>query len=204
MSGRRIFIVDDDESVLDSLGNYFSMKGYAVSTYNSAIDFLDGYDYDADIQLGCLVSDINMDNMDGIELQTALNAHGFLLPTIFITGHADTNIAIKAMKLGAYDFIEKPFSPPELLKAVEGAIADKKGAIEINKRYLLLSAREKEVLSLIIQGDKNKNIAEKLFISLVTVEAHRAKVMKKMQANSFAELVTMSTLINREGGNNGK
>ena len=204
MIGRRVFIVDDDESVLSSLESYFSMKGYAVSTYNSALDFLDGYDYKADIPLGCLVSDINMDNMDGIELQTALNQRGFLLPTIFITGHADTNIAIKAMKLGAYDFIEKPFSPPELLKAVESAILDSTKSIEVNKRYLSLSKREKGVFSLIIKGYKNKNIAETLFISLATVEAHRAKIMKKMEADSFAELVTMSTLINEERENNGK
>lgn len=204
MTKPRIFIVDDDESVLGSLSSYFSMKGYAVATYHSAINFLDDYGYDADVQLGCLVSDINMDHMDGIELQTILNERGFLLPTIFITGHADTNIAIKAMKLGAYDFIEKPFSPVELLKAVEEAILDKKKSIEVNQRYLLLSDREKGVLSLIIQGDKNKNIAETLFISMPTVEAHRAKIMKKMEAGSLAELVTMSTLINKERGSNGK
>ena len=204
MTDRSVFIVDDDESVLGSLGNYFSMKGYVVSTYHSAIDFLKAYDYGAEVQLGCLVSDISMDHMDGIALQTELNERGFLLPTVFITGHADTNIAIQAMKLGAYDFIEKPFSPSDLLTAVESAILDKQKSIEINKRYLSLSKREKGVFSLIIAGYKNKNIAEKLFISLATVEAHRAKIMKKMEAGSFAELVTMSTLINEERDNNGK
>ena len=188
-----VFIVDDDKKVCDSLSNFFKLHDFEVSTYTSAQSYLDDLDRN---YMGCLVSDIDMEDMTGLELQGSLNKNGCIRPTIFITGHANVNIAVEAMKLGALDFFEKPFDPDLLLAKVTDAINLFSEKIFILGCYNLLTQKEIEVFKLVISGDKNRSIAEKLFISIPTVEAHRSKVMKKMKVKSVAELVRLSTLLN--------
>jgi FixJ family two-component response regulator len=191
-----VFIVDDDKKVCDSLSNFFKLHDFEVSTYTSAQSYLDDLDRN---YMGCLVSDIDMEDMTGLELQDSLNKIGCIRPTIFITGHANVNIAVEAMKLGALDFFEKPFDPDLLLAKVTDAINLFSEKIFILGCYNLLTQKEIEVFKLVISGDKNRSIAEKLFISIPTVEAHRSKVMKKMKVKSVAELVKLSTLLNNNG-----
>jgi FixJ family two-component response regulator len=191
-----VFIVDDDKKVCDSLSNFFKLHDFEVNTYTSAQSYLDDLDRN---YMGCLVSDIDMEDMTGLELQDNLNKIGCIRPTIFITGHANVNIAVEAMKLGALDFFEKPFDPDLLLTKVTDAINLFSEKIFILGCYNLLTQKEIEVFKLVILGDKNRSIAEKLFISIPTVEAHRSKVMKKMKVKSVAELVRLSTLLNNNG-----
>ncbi|HIB28659.1 MAG TPA: response regulator transcription factor [Candidatus Thioglobus sp.] len=191
-----VFIVDDDKKVCDSLSNFFKLHDFEVNTYTSAQSYLDDLDRN---YMGCLVSDIDMEDMTGLELQDSLNKIGCIRPTIFITGHANVNIAVEAMKLGALDFFEKPFDPDLLLTKVTDAINLFSEKIFILGCYNLLTQKEIEVFKLVISGDKNRSIADKLFISIPTVEAHRSKVMKKMKVKSVAELVRLSTLLNNNG-----
>lgn len=191
-----IFIVDDDQTVRDSLSKFFKIHQFKVSVYESAISYLDDLDQ---TDVGCLISDIDMEEISGLQLQQRLNELKCIRPTIFITGHASVNIAIEAMKLGAIDFIEKPFDPDILLFKVTTAIELFSEKISIINRYRLLTKKEIEVFNCVVNGDKNRNISEKLFISQPTVEAHRSKVMKKMQAKSVADLVRASILAHIEG-----
>jgi FixJ family two-component response regulator len=136
-----------------------------------------------------------MPGMSGIELQEALNERNFLLPTIFITAHADINIAINAMKVGAKDFVEKPFEPYILLDLVEKHITENEDYFLINNAYLSMSDKERKVFKAVVGGGKNKEMSQSLFMSIGTIESYRSKIMKKMGASSFAELVNMSNLI---------
>ena len=192
-SAKHVFIVDDEPEVRDSLSKFFKLHQFKVSVYADAITYLNNLNQD---DVGCLISDIDIDEMNGLELQKRLNELKCIRPTIFITGHSDISIAVEAMKLGAMDFIEKPFDPDILLIKATLAIELFTDKILIINRYRLLTNKEIQVFNCVINGEKNRIIADKLFISLPTVEAHRSRVMKKMQAESVADLVRFSMLTN--------
>ena len=190
-----VYVVDDDASIRDSLAMLLRSVGLASRTFADAKSFLAAYAPRANC---CLVADVRMPGMSGIELQDALGARGTALPVVIITGHGDIAMAVRAMKAGAADFIEKPFHDQTLLDAVhralERASPNPAGAAEadltsLHARLATLSVREREVMSLVVEGRPNKVIATRLGLSTRTVEVHRAKVMEKMGARSLAELV---------------
>lgn len=193
---KTVFVVDDDPAVRDSLSLFFDSKGYAVRAFDSAMAFLDGYKA---IEPSCLLLDIRMPGMDGMELQETMAKRNIRIPTIFITGHGDITMAVRAIKKGACDFIEKPFDNNALLKCIEAAISlsQEKHLLNtrisgITKHYKQLTPREKEVMAQVVNGLSNKQIAEKLYISHRTVEIHRRRVMNKMQASSISDLISMA------------
>ncbi|WP_332672758.1 response regulator transcription factor [Aromatoleum sp.] len=190
---QKIYIVDDDEALRDSLVWLLESNGYAVASYESAASFLEIYDASL---TGCLVLDVRMPGMSGLELFEELKRRRSPLPVIFITGHGDVPMAVSAVKKGAVDFIEKPFGDRDMLALIEQCLAaERENRIkrrletEVARRLAHLTHREREVLDLIIGGKLNKQIADVLGISIKTVEVHRARVMEKMGANSLAELV---------------
>ena len=190
-----IFIVDDDAAVRDALKLLLRSVGQAVETYGSAQEFLDVYSED---RAGCLVLDIRMPGMSGLELQQKLNEKHSILPIIFITGHGDVPMAVEAMQAGAVDFIQKPFRDQDLIDRINQALEkdnSNRAALgernDIRKRLETLTPREREVLDLVVHGKANKVIAGDLKLSQRTVEIHRARVMEKMQASSLAHLVRM-------------
>ncbi len=190
-----VFVVDDDAAVRDSLKLLLKSVGQAVETFASAQEFLDAY---KDDRPGCLVLDIRMPGMSGLELQEKLNERRSILPVIFITGHGDVPMAVEAMQAGAVDFIQKPFRDQDLLdrinQAVERDTANRADLAErnaIRRRLGTLTPREREVMDLVVRGKANKVIAGDLNLSQRTVEIHRARVMEKMQASSLAHLVRM-------------
>jgi FixJ family two-component response regulator len=190
-----IFIVDDDMAVRDALKLLLRSVGQAVETYGSAQEFLDAYSED---RPGCLVLDIRMPGMSGLELQQKLNEKHSILPIIFITGHGDVPMAVEAMQAGAVDFIQKPFRDQDLIDRINQALekdSNNRAALgernDIRKRLETLTPREREVLDLVVHGKANKVIAGDLKLSQRTVEIHRARVMEKMQASSLAHLVRM-------------
>ncbi|MHA1598795.1 MAG: response regulator transcription factor [Alphaproteobacteria bacterium] len=194
-TGPVVFIVDDDDAVRESLNWLVSSVDLKVESYASAGDFLGQCRPN---QSGCLITDIRMPGLSGLELQDELNRRGCDLPVIVITGHGDVQTAVRAMKAGAFDFVEKPFNDQLLLDLVNRAVAmslksnrEQTQQAEVQARVDTLTPREKEVLEHISSGEPNKGIAHLLGISEKTVEAHRAKVMGKMQAKSLAELVKM-------------
>ena len=196
-----IFVVDDDDAVRDSLSDLIDSVGLEVATYSSAHEFLDVYD---NAERGCLVLDIRMPGMSGLELQERLNDRGSTLPIVFITGHGDVPMAVEAMKRGAVDFIQKPFRDQELLDRINLALEQnrRRRAAEETKqdiagRIASLTRREREVMEMVIQGKANKVIAIDLGLSQRTVEVHRAHVMDKMKARTLAELVRMNTTLER-------
>jgi len=186
---------DDDDAVRQALAFMLSASGYAVRVYESASLFLDGV---ATLQPGCIVTDVRMPGMDGLELQQRLKVLNVPMPVIVITGHGDVPLAVQAMKAGAVDFIEKPFSDEALLGAIRVAVnrhtidaARSNEIAGINSRMAALSAREMEVLEGLVQGHPNKTIAYDLQISARTVEVHRANVMTKMGASTLSDLLRM-------------
>lgn len=188
-----IYVVDDDEAVRDSLTLLLKAVGLTGQAYSSATEFLDNHDPE---QHGCLVADIRMPGMSGLDLQDELNRRGAPIPLIFITGHGDVPMAVDAMKSGALDFIEKPFRDQDLLDRVHQALAwDKERRAEnletlaIRERLTTLTPRETEVMERVVQGQANKVIAMDLGVSQRTVEIHRARVMEKMGVRSVAKLV---------------
>lgn len=188
-----IFIVDDDEALRDSLVWLLESSGYQVCAYDSAETFLDAYRAE---MTGCLVLDVRMPGMSGLELFEELRQRHCTLPVIFITGHGDVPMAVAAVKRGAVDFIEKPFGDRAMLGLIEESLARERDSrqqrqleAETARRLADLTQREREVLDLIIAGKLNKQIADLLGISIKTVEVHRARVMEKMGASSLAELV---------------
>jgi two-component system, LuxR family, response regulator FixJ len=190
-----IFIVDDDAAVRDALKLLLRSVGQAVETYGSAQEFLDAYSED---RPGCLVLDIRMPGMSGLELQQKLNEKHSILPIIFITGHGDVPMAVEAMQAGAVDFIQKPFRDQDLIDRINQALekdSSNRAALgernDIRRRLETLTPREREVLDLVVHGKANKVIAGDLKLSQRTVEIHRARVMEKMQASSLAHLVRM-------------
>lgn len=192
-SGPLIYLVDDDEAVRDSLGMLFDSIGLAHQTYASALDFLLSFD---PARHACLVADIRMPGLSGLELQQRLNDQGAETPIIFITGHGDVPMAVTAMKSGAVDFVQKPFRDQDLIdrinKALERDLERRKTRAEqdeIRSRIALLTPREKEVMQCVVRGQANKVIAMDLGVSQRTVELHRARVMRKLKMRSLAELV---------------
>jgi len=188
-----VFVVDDDEAVRDSLALLLRSVELAVATFSSANEFLDSYDPAAP---GCLILDVRLPGMSGLELQQRLADDGADLPIVFITGHGDVPMAVRAMRRGAVDFLQKPFSDQQLLDRVQQALAEQsqrrqqsESKAEIAQRIRSLTPREHEVMELIVEGLANKVIANRLGTSQRTVEVHRASVMRKMQADSVARLV---------------
>ena len=190
---RTVFVVDDDAAALDSLVMLLRSDGLSPRGYLSAHDFLAQFDPRA---RGCVITDLRMPGMDGVELIKALKAADSLLPVIVITGHADVTRAVDAMKAGATDFLEKPYESEQILRAVRAGLeandvaADAGAArLRVQRRMDSLTARERQVLDLIMQGSSNKVIAAQLAISPRTVEIYRANVMSKMRADSLSDLV---------------
>jgi len=193
-----VHVIDDDDAVRDSLAFLLKTAGLAVATHESAVAFLAAL---PQIAPGCIVTDIRMPGLSGIELIRRLAADGIRLPVIVITGHGDVPLAVEAMKLGAVDFLEKPFDEDNLLGAVRSALDryDEEGKraarqAEIRAKVASLSARERQVLHGLVAGRANKTIAFDLGISPRTVEIYRANVMTKMKAGSLSELVRMALI----------
>lgn len=196
-----VHVVDDDPAIRNSLTASLEVRGLAVENYESAEAFLSSYD---DNQIGCLVLDIRMPGINGLELQKILAKKNYTIPIIFVTGHGDVPMSVQALKNGAIDFLEKPYRQEVLHERIEQALvrsieARQKAAEEnrIKKCYNNLTPREKQVMSLLTCGvanTSNKKIAEVLKISPRTVEDHRAKIMLKMQAKSLYELVAMAKI----------
>jgi FixJ family two-component response regulator len=191
-----IFVVDDDEAVRDSLQWLLEGKDYRVRTYDSAENFLARYDAR---EVACLVVDIRMTGMSGLELQDRLIELHSPLPIVFITGHGDVPMAVSSMKKGAMDFIQKPFDEPSLLALVERMLELAKSSFSnaqasASRDALLgrLTSREAQVLERIVAGRLNKQIADDLAISIKTVEAHRANIMEKLAANTVADLLKIA------------
>ncbi|HEY8948716.1 MAG TPA: response regulator [Rhizomicrobium sp.] len=189
----QICIVDDDENVRESLGELLDAAGYTVHSFSSAEQFLAS---SMPASCSCLVTDVRMPDMDGIALQEELARRGVRFPVIVITGHADVPLAVRAMRAGATDFIEKPFKPDTLLSAVRQALASGSRANtpvdpKVAQRMAELTAREREVMDLMVHGHPNKVIAQKLDISFRTVEVHRSRILAKMGTENVAELVRL-------------
>jgi FixJ family two-component response regulator len=188
-----IYIVDDDEALRDSLVWLLESNNYRVAQFESAEAFLKAYRPE---MAGCLVLDVRMPGMSGLELYERLRDRHATLPVVFITGHGDVPMAVSVLKKGAVDFIEKPFSDRDMLKLIDQCLATERENRDrlrqdaaVARRLDHLTGREMEVLELIIAGRLNKQIADDLGISIKTVEVHRARVMEKMEASSLAELV---------------
>jgi FixJ family two-component response regulator len=197
MSSRpTVFVVDDDQAMRNSLKWLIESVSMQVETYESANAFIQSY-YPG--RSGCLLLDVRMPGMSGLELQEYLRVNQIAIPVIIITGHGDVPMAVRAMKAGAVDFIEKPFNDELLLESIRRAMAlDVKQRdmqsqrAEIATRLARLTPREHEVMVMVTSGKANKEIATSLGVSSKTVEAHRARVMEKMEADSLAELVRMA------------
>ena len=190
-----VYIVDDDPAVRDSLRWLIESLKYPVETYDSAQTFLDSY---SPVNQGCLVLDVRLPGMSGLQLQKKLSEDGIDLPTVIITGHGDVPLAVRALQAGALHFLEKPFRDQDVLDCVQEALelADSKHAQRVEKENILarmetLTPREYEVMKAIVSGATNKGIAERYAISVKTVEVHRTRVMHKMSADSLPELVKM-------------
>jgi two-component system response regulator FixJ len=188
-----VFVVDDDQAVRDSLALLVQSVGLEVETFPSAREFLDAYRRD---RPGCLITDIRMPGMSGLELQEQLSADHRPIPVIVLTGFGDVPAAVRALKGGAIDFVEKPFNPQALLDLVQQAIVrdaelrEQAGReADLASRMASLTPREHEVMALVVAGKANKVIAIDLAISERTVELHRARIMKKMRVRSLAELM---------------
>ncbi len=195
-----VHIVDDEEPVRKSLAFLLTMHGFTVRVHNSATDFLA---VASTVRNGCLVTDLRMPDMSGVELLQSLQAAKATIPTIVITGHGDVPMAVEAMKAGALDFIEKPFEDEVLIEAIKRAAArleevpiETNDIAAIQSRLEQLSERERQVLSGVVAGLPNKAIAYDLNISPRTVEVHRANVMTKMHARNLPELVRMALAAN--------
>jgi two-component system, LuxR family, response regulator FixJ len=191
-----VHLIDDDDGVRQSLAFLLASAGMAVRVYESASAFIEAL---GTLQPGCIVSDVRMPGIDGLQLQQRLQALGVRLPMIIITGHADVSLAVEAMKAGAVDFIEKPFGDETILSAIRIALDDydqtgrrETAAVQIQTKLQSLSAREREVFEGLLAGSPNKTIAFDLSLSPRTVEVHRANVMAKMGASSLSGLVRMS------------
>ncbi|HVP34844.1 MAG TPA: response regulator transcription factor [Steroidobacteraceae bacterium] len=190
-----VFVVDDDEGVRNSLRFLLKSVGLTTRTLDSASEFLEAYKAS---QPGCLVLDVRMPGMSGLELQQQLNLRGAVIPVIFITGHGDIPMAVEAMQQGAFDFLQKPFRDQDLIDRIQRALerdAKNRAALDqhakIRERLESLTPREREVLALMTRGKPNKIMAAELGVSQRTVEIHRARVMEKSGATSLAQLVRM-------------
>ena len=184
-----VFLVEDDQAVADALCYLFDSINLPVMHFSDAYQFLAQYNAQ---RKGCLLLDVRMPGMSGLDLQERLKEQHNLLPIIFITGHGDIPMAVRAMKAGAFDFITKPFNNQELLERVQRAIAANEQATEAGRsksKLALLTPREQQVLILIASGKVNKQIAHDLSIAVSTVELHRSNLMRKLQAKTVADLI---------------
>lgn len=199
MTEPQVYVVEDDEAVRDSLQLLLKTEGYKVASFPEATSFLEAWSPDMN---GCIVLDIRMPGMSGMELQKELVSRGSELPIIFVTGHGDVPLAVEAMQLGAVDFVQKPYRDQELLEKIRKAMeldaqrqelrVEKQ---EIQRRMDTLTPREREIMEMMIDGNANKVIAIDLNISQRTVEIHRSRVMQKMGTHSLAQLVRMVMLV---------
>jgi len=199
-----VFVVDDDASMRRSLESLLRSVGNDVRLFASAQEFMQAPRPDAP---GCLVLDIRLPGMSGLTFQQELAKAGVGLPIIFITGHGDVPMTVRAMKAGAAEFLTKPFDDQVLLDAIDAAIErdrarrrDAASLAVLNARYNELTEREKQVMKLVVAGSVNKQIAAQLGLSLVTIKVHRGQVMRKMLAKSVAELVRMADRLGARGG----
>jgi two-component system response regulator FixJ len=198
-----VFVVDDDKLVRESLAWLIDTIDLPVALYGNGQDFLADYEPD---RPGCLILDVRMPGLSGMDLHARLNERGIELPVIIVTGHADVPMATRAMKAGAFDFIEKPYNDQLMLETVQNAIAFDLGRrrraqqiTALRARFKGLTSRERAVMALIIQGRPNKVIADRLHISIKTVELHRANIMAKVQVRSAAELVRLAVTAGLDG-----
>jgi two-component system response regulator FixJ len=196
MTPSPIYVVDDDEAIRRSLSFLLKTSGHAVRCFAGGIDFLKEA---AGLEPGCVLLDVRMPDIDGLEVQRELRARGVMLPVIIMTGHGDVGMAVAAMKVGATDFIEKPFEKAALLEAIDAAcaqVAASKNAgargVEARARLNILTDREREVLSGLVDGLPNKSIAYDLGISPRTVEIHRANLMQKLDVRSLSEALRIA------------
>lgn len=199
----KVYIVDDEEPMRDSLTWLLEGEGYATRCYASAEAFLDEL---AEDMAGCLLLDVRMPEMSGLELHERLMAMGNHLPVIFITGHGDVPMAVSALQRGACDFVQKPFDDQDLLARIKRAMtldcqqsAQRQRNAALIQRASQLSSREYEVMQLVAEGKLNKQIADELEISMKTVEAHRARTMDKMGARTIADLVKINLALEKLG-----
>ena len=206
MKGERavVFVIDDDASMRGALENLVSSVGLEARVFSAPQEFLGAQRPDAP---GCLVLDVRLPGMSGLAFQQELARLGIPLPIVFITGHGDVPMTVRAMKAGAVEFLTKPFDDQVLLDAIHAAIErdrirrrDAAGAADLQARFRELSERERQVMALVAAGRANKQIAAELGISEITVKAHRGQVMRKMNAGSFADLVNMAAKLPASAG----
>jgi len=198
----KVYVVDDDEAVRDSIQLLLQSVDHVVETFDSPLAFLNAA---PGITSGCLVLDVRMPSMSGLDLQQRLKQLGVPIPVIFITGHGDVPMAVQAMQAGAFDFLQKPFRDQDLLDRIGDALTWDRQRSQSGRRQdsiqanlQLLSPREREVLDRVVQGQANKVIAAELGLSQRTVEIHRARVMEKMQAQSLPDLVRMMLIVDSD------
>lgn len=195
-----VYVVDDDNSVRKGLDRLLKLRGYRVESFASAEEFLQEQIH---AQVACLVLDVNLPGLNGLDVQNFLMQRGILLPIVFITGHGDIPTAVRAVKSGAISFLTKPFGETELVTEIENAFAicrnefqQRSEVADIQHRYASLTERESEILAFVVSGKLNKQTAYELGIVENTVKVHRRRVMRKMHAESVAELVLMTQKLN--------
>jgi FixJ family two-component response regulator len=194
-----VFVIDDDEDMRSALGNLFASVGHEVKLFGSTAEFLDKAPADA---AGCLVLDVRLPGMSGLDFQTKLLGTNAQIPIIFMTGHGDIPMSVRAMKAGAVDFLTKPFRDQDMLDAVGRAIeadrtrrSSQQATSGVRESFARLSPREREVMTLVTRGLMNKQVAFELGLSEITVKLYRGQAMRKMGAGSLADLVRMAALL---------